>query len=55
MEGRERIMEQLNRRVHEHPKYLRLTRQAQAFLAGYIHRHMEERFGPSEAHERGPS
>ena len=45
VEGRERVMQQLNRRVHEHPRYQRLPQRAQMFLAGYIHRLLEERFG----------
>jgi hypothetical protein len=44
IEGRERVMERLNRRVHEHPRYRRLPQRAQMFLAGYIHRCLEERF-----------
>jgi hypothetical protein len=38
VEGRERVMQQLNRRVHEHPHYQRLPQRVQMFLAGYIHR-----------------
>ena len=45
VEGRERVMQQLNRRLHEHPRYQRLPQRAQMFLAGYIHRCLEERFG----------
>jgi len=48
VEGRERIMEQLNRRVHEHARYQRLPQRVQMFLAGYIHRCMEERFGAGD-------
>jgi hypothetical protein len=48
VEGRERVMQQLNRRVHEHPRYERLPQRAPMFLAGYIHRMLEERFGVSD-------
>jgi hypothetical protein len=47
VEGRERVMQQLNRRVHEHGRYQRLPQRAQMFLAGYIHRCLEERFAGS--------
>ena len=49
VEGRERVMQQLNRRLHEHPRYQRLPQRAQMFLAGYIPRCFEERFGVSDA------
>jgi chorismate mutase len=44
VEGRERVMQQLNRRIHEHPRYHRLPQRAQMFLARYIHRCLEERY-----------
>ena len=44
IEGRERVMQQLNHRVHEHPSYRRLPQRVQMFLAGYIHRCLEERY-----------
>lgn len=44
VEGRERVMQQLNRRVHEHPHYLKLPQRVKMFLAGYIHRCLEEQF-----------
>ena len=38
-------MQQLNRRVHEHPRYQRLSQRVQMFLAGYIcTRCLEERY-----------
>ena len=48
VEGRERAMQQLNRRVHEHPRYQRLPQRVQMFLAGYIHRCLEERYGDDQ-------
>ncbi len=51
IEGRERVMQQLNRRVHEHPLYQRLSQRAQMFLAGYIHRCFEERFSVGDEPE----
>ena len=48
VEGRERVMQQLNRRVHEHPRYQRLPQRVQMFLAGYIHRCLEERYDAEE-------
>ena len=48
VEGREHVMKQLNRRLHEHPRYQRLPQKGQMFLAGYIHRCFEERFGPMD-------
>ncbi len=48
IEGRERVMQQLNRRVHEHPRYQRLPQRVQMFLAGDIHRCLEERFDVEE-------
>lgn len=48
VEGRERVMQQLNLRVHAHPQYRRLPQRAQMFLAGYIHRCLEERFESSD-------
>ena len=51
VEGRERVMQQLNRRLHEHPRYQRLPQRAQMFLAGYIHRCLEERFGVGDEQE----
>jgi hypothetical protein len=44
-------MQQLNRRVHEHPRYGRLPQRAQMFLAGHIHRCFEERFGVGDERE----
>ena len=55
VEGRERVMQQLNRRVHEHPRYQRLPQRAQMFLAGYIHRCLDERFGVSDAQDEQSS
>ena len=52
--GRERVMEQLNRRVHEHPRYQRLPQRAQLFLAGYIHRCLEEQYGLGDQREEQP-
>jgi hypothetical protein len=52
VEGRERIVEQVNRRVHEHPRYQRLPHRAQMFLAGYISRCQEERFGVGDSQPR---
>ena len=54
LEGRERVMQQLNRRVHEHRRYQRLPQGAQMFLAGYIHRCLEERFGLGDQREEQP-
>jgi hypothetical protein len=48
VEGRERAMDRLNRRVHAHPRYERLPERAQMFLAGYIHRCLEEPFDIQE-------
>ena len=51
VKGRERVMQQLNRGVHEHLRYQRLPQRAQIFLAGYIHRCFEEVFGPGDEAE----
>ena len=51
VEGRERVMQQLNRQVHEHPRYRRLPQRAQMFLAGYIQRCFEDVFGPGDEAE----
>lgn len=51
VQGRERVMQQLRTRVFEHDRYVRLTRQAQAFLAGYVTRCMEGVYGVEDERE----